>query len=518
MTPPPTNTACDSGRLQRYLSGQCDDGESADVESHLNDCENCRDAIETSAADASFWQSVPKNLDTRADLVSPTQSLDADAGGLLKRSIDHAMTMDYLSRWLNPVDKDANGQNADVAIGRLDKYIITGVVGIGGMGLVLRGIDQLAKRTVAIKTLRPHLTMCDDAVARFTREAENAAAIDSPHVIAIFAVDRFKDLPYIVMPLVGGGALSERMQTQTFSIDEVLSVGRQVAVGLAAAHGLGIVHRDLKPSNVLCVDGVRHVTLADFGLARATADESMTASGTMLGTPQFMSPEQARGGDVDRRSDLFSLGTLLVAMTTGESPFVAETPFATLSKIVHDDPPPLSSLRDDVPIWMDRLIEKLLCKNPDDRFASADEVAGVIDQAIRHRDEPARFPVPDALRDRASGWQLFAAMFAGILVSIPIATLFIDRPAETVKPTIKAAAATHESVHDLDDLERVNLIADLRQGERLEHWLPRLSAMPVSQIPSDAIVALERLRAGDDVEVAAEVSEILDRNPFEVIE
>lgn len=516
MTQPSTNTTCDSDRLQRYLSGQCDDGEAADVESHLNDCEACRDAIETSAADDSFWQSVPKNLDTRAEIVSPTQSLDTDAGGLLKRSIDHAMTMDYLSRWLNPVDNDSGD-----AIGRLDKYLITGVVGIGGMGLVLRGVDEIAKRNVAIKTLRPHLTMCYDAFARFTREAENAAAIDNPHVIAIYAVDRFKDLPYIVMPLVGnplecGAALSDRMLTQTFSIDEVLSVGWQVAVGLSAAHALGIVHRDLKPSNVLCIDGLRHVTLADFGLARATADESMTASGTMLGTPQFMSPEQARGDDVDCRSDLFSLGTLMFAMATGESPFVAETPFATLSKIVHDDPPSLSSLRDDVPFWMDRLIEKLLCKNPDERFASADEVARVIDQAIRHRQEPARFAIPDGLRDRASGWQLFAAMIAGVLLSIPIASIFIDRPAETAKPKIKAAVGESNSV--LDDLERVNLIADLRQGDRLEQWLPRLSAMPVSEIPADAIEALERLRAGDDDQVAAKVKDILDRNPFEVIE
>jgi eukaryotic-like serine/threonine-protein kinase len=532
-SPPPTSdqpdanrVACDSDRLERYLSGQCDSRESDAVERHLNDCQTCRAAIETHAADASFWQSVTKNLDTRSDLTGGSESLNVNASGLLKRSIDHAMTLDYLTRWLNPIDDAADDANdgSGQSIGRLDKYLITDIVGVGGMGLVLRGVDPMAKRYVAIKTLRPHLTLCQDAVTRFRREAENAAAIDHPHVIAIYAVDQFKDMPYLVMPMVDGGSLSDRMASQTFSIDEVLSVGRQVAVGLSAAHALGIVHRDLKPSNVLCVDGIRHVVLADFGLARAATDESMTGSAAMLGTPQYMSPEQAQGRSVDGRSDLFSLGTLMHAMASGTSPFAAETPFATLSKIVHDDPPPLSTLRDDVPFWMDRLITRLLCKDPDDRFASAAEVESLIAQAIRHRDEPARYPVPDGLRDRATRWQLLLAMMAGLILSIPIAMLVQGRvgdpataPGVTSKTGQQDAVVVGDSPPVLDDLERVNLVADLREGVRLDHWLPRLAAMPVGEIPADAIASLEKLRQHDDDRIAKAASEILDRNPFEVI-
>ncbi len=276
---PPTRAddfaECDVDRLQRFLAGQCDDDESAAVESHLSDCQTCRDAIEHDAADPEFWQSVPKNLDTRADLVSPTQSLNADASSLMKRSIDDAMTLEYLQRWLNPIE-DHSGDTAisntaidNIAIGRLGKYTITGVLGVGGMGLVLRGVDPMAKRNVAIKTLRPHLSLSDEAVARFLREAENAAAIDDPHVIAIYDVDRFKDMPYLVMPLVDGGSIADKIGSYDFTIDEVLAIGRQVADGLSAAHSIGMVHRDLKPSNILCVNGLEHVVLADFGLARA---------------------------------------------------------------------------------------------------------------------------------------------------------------------------------------------------------------------------------------------------------
>ncbi len=245
----------------------------------------------------------------------------------------------------------------------------------------------------------------------------------------------------------------------------------------------------------------------------------MTVSGTLLGTPPFMSPEQARSEPVDSRSDLFSLGTLMSTIITGRSPFAAETPFATLSKIVHDDPPPLSSVRDDVPLWLDRLIAKLLCKDPSERFGSADEVARVIALAIRHHREPLKNPVPDVLRDRASKLQLVAAMLAGIALSIPVAMLVQSRTTGNVpvQQTIERPNST-APIETLDDLERVNLIADLREGVRLEQWLPRLRTMPIGDIPADALVTLEKLRDAEDKEVAEAAGEILNRNPFEVAE
>jgi serine/threonine protein kinase len=191
----------------------------------------------------------------------------------------------------------------------------------------LKGFDPALNRSVAVKVLAPQLAASGAAQARFAREARAAAAVDHEHVMAIHAVDSTGRLPYLVMPLVRGESLQKRIdRIGPLQLREILRIGMQTASGLAAAHAQGLVHRDIKPANVLLEHGVERAKITDFGLARAADDASLTRTGVIAGTPQFMSPEQAAGEPIDHRADLFSLGSVLYAMCTGRPPFRAAAP------------------------------------------------------------------------------------------------------------------------------------------------------------------------------------------------
>ena len=193
-------------------------------------------------------------------------------------------------------------------LGRLGHYGIQEVIGRGGMGIVLKAFDDKLHRVVAIKVMAPQLATSPNARKRFIREAQAAAAIRNDHVIAIYAVEEAEELPYLVMEYVSGESLQQRLDRNgPLELKEILRIGLQTACGLSAAHAQGLIHRDVKPANILLENGVERVKITDFGLARAVDDASLTQSGVVAGTPQYMSPEQARGETVDPRADLFSL-------------------------------------------------------------------------------------------------------------------------------------------------------------------------------------------------------------------
>ncbi len=174
---------------------------------------------------------------------------------------------------------------------------------------------------------------------RFAREAQAAAAVVHPHVLAIHQVQPQGRLPFLVMPLVAGQSLAERLAAQgTLELREILRVAMQAAAGLAAAHEQGLVHRDVKPANILLETGVERAVLTDFGLARAADDVSLTRQGIIAGTPEYMSPEQARGEPLDGRSDLFSLGSVIYEMASGVSPFRTDSTVATIRRLVDEAP------------------------------------------------------------------------------------------------------------------------------------------------------------------------------------
>jgi serine/threonine protein kinase len=290
--------------------------------------------------------------------------------------------------FLEPSDKPGS-------IGRLRHYEVQVLVGRGGMGIVLRAFDETLHRVVAIKVMAPQLATSATARRRFTREARAAAAVTHDHVVTIHAVEDAGPLPYIIMQFVAGQSLQDRLdRSGPLPVAEILRIGMQAGSGLAAAHAQGLVHRDVKPANILLENGVERVKLTDFGLARAADDASLTQSGTVAGTPAFMSPEQAEGKPVDHRSDLFSLGSVLYAMCTGRPPFRAGTSMGVLKRVCEDTPTPVREANPEVPDWLAAVVEKLHAKDPAARYQSGAEVAEVLGRHLARIQHPSVVPLP----------------------------------------------------------------------------------------------------------------------------
>lgn len=390
----------DAGTWKTFLDGDVLDDAAADLAAHLEDCEACQQTLERLAAGKETWEGTAKQL-ADADAANVEAGIESSGhlqGVLddLKQGIDFgasatASSRDVL-RFLDPSDERGS-------IGRLDLYEILEVVGAGGMGVVLRGWDPTLRRVVAIKVLAAHLANSAAAERRFVREAQAAAAVSHDHVVAIHAVEAGHEPPYLVMQFVEGKTLQQRLdRTGPLNVNEILRIGQQTALGLAAAHRQGIVHRDIKPANILLENGVERVRITDFGLARAIDDASMTQSGVVAGTPLFMAPEQAQGQPVDHRSDLFSLGSVLYAMTTGRPPFRSSTMMGVIRRVCDDQPRPIREINPDIPDWLCGIIDRLLLKNPAERFQTADEVAELLAGCLAHVQRPLNVQLPEACR------------------------------------------------------------------------------------------------------------------------
>ena len=286
-----------------------------------------------------------------------------------------------LRRFLTPSDRTGS-------LGRLGRYDVSEVLGHGGFGIVVKALDEGLNRIVAIKVLAPQLATSDSSRQRFLREARSSAAVRHENVVQVYAVEE-GPLPHLVMEFLAGETLQQRLdRVGRMNAVEVVEIGRRIANGLAAAHAIGMIHRDVKPANVF-LEGVvadrvsaghntHSVKLLDFGLARAVDDVSMTQSGMILGTPLYMSPEQAQSQPVDHRADLFSLGCVMYAMLTGDSPFRANGTLATLKRLCEETPRPVHEVAADTPRWLSDLIAILLARNPNERIPSALSVADLL--------------------------------------------------------------------------------------------------------------------------------------------
>lgn len=356
------------------------------VETHLAACADCRDQLESIAGQRSWW-------DETAEILSES-TLSARSGNLSGSS---AIVLDASVDWIRPLLDVADHESS--GIGKIDQYIIEGVIGQGGMGVVLRGMDCELNRPVAIKVLSPHLAGVGAARARFMREAQAAAAVVHPSIVPIYSVVPSARLPYIVMPCIGGGNLQQKIDREgPLDISEVLRIGAQISEGLAAAHRHGVIHRDIKPANILIEEGNGRVLISDFGLARALDDATLTVSGMIAGTPQYMSPEQARGESIDARSDLFSLGSLLYALAAGRPPYRAESPLAVLRKITEDRPRPIFHINEQTPAWFDDLVSRLMRIDVNRRIATADAAAALLRESHAHVRNPSVNALPKTLQ------------------------------------------------------------------------------------------------------------------------
>jgi serine/threonine protein kinase len=381
---------CDTGLIDAFLSGDLDDNGERQLADHLDVCAQCRQSLEVCSADAAVWKETGELLKAQPFDAESCVDLSLQSDDSLDETSPPPLSIRNVLEALGPTD-DPN------MLGRVGGYEVMGVVGAGGMGVVLKGFDRSLDRTVAIKVLAPHLASSGAARKRFAREAKAAAAVLHPNVIAIHGVSDGAEttmLPYLVMPYVRGSSLQARIDKNgPLTLAETLRVAAQIVDGLAAAHAQGLVHRDIKPANILLEEGIERVSITDFGLARAADDATLTHSGVIAGTPQYMSPEQARGEPIDGRSDLFSLGSVMYTMCTGRDPFRAETSFGILRRITDDSPRPIRDINPDVPPWLCRLIQKLHAKSADDRYQSAASVSEVLRQCLAHvQTSEARLP------------------------------------------------------------------------------------------------------------------------------
>lgn len=364
--------------LKTALAGNLPANDESSLQQHLDSCDECSATLERLVGGAAFCEEAATLLKAdELDVAAPFR--------------EEWSEVDFTVEHLEPSDDPQ-------VLGRLGGYDILEIIGRGGMGVVLKGFDRELKRCVAIKVLAPHLAQSSLAKQRFAREAQAAAAVVHPNVLAIHQVQPNGRLPFLVMPLVAGESLAERMSAQgTLELKEILRIGMQAAAGLAAAHEQGLVHRDVKPANILLEKGVERAVLTDFGLARAADDVALTRWGIIAGTPQYMSPEQARGEPLDARSDLFSLGCVLYEMATGVSPFRTDTMIATLRRLVDETPKSMASIKPDLPPWFIALVERLLEKQPDRRFSSAREVSALLEGCLAHVQQPATVALPTGL-------------------------------------------------------------------------------------------------------------------------
>ncbi len=408
---------CDHKRIDAFLTSDPDELRDAPLVAHLDVCSGCRDYMEQSAADPQSWSEA--------------------AACLLASEFDRSSSIEYsaASREIGKPDVPTSIQNVldslapsddPHRLGRLGGYEISGIIGVGGMGVVLKAVDTALDRVVAIKVMAPHLASHATARKRFAREAKAAAAVLHPNVIPIHSVSSEDATPYLVMGYVRGGSLQKRLEREgTLSTVEILRIGSQIAAGLAAAHGQGLVHRDIKPENILLEDGVERVTLTDFGLARTVDDASLTQHGAIAGTPQYMSPEQALGDSVDQASDLFSLGSVLYTLCTGRVPFRAESSHGVMRKIIDEAPTPIRELNPEIPDWLVGIIDRLMAKDKVDRFQSAKELHTLLDACLSHVQQPTAVDLPEGLRSaqRIKQRPIFLATIGVLLMTAAFTSL-----------------------------------------------------------------------------------------------
>ena len=259
-----------------------------------------------------------------------------------------------------------------------ERYIVERRIGIGGMGTVYSARDERLDRRVAIKILKEELSSDPRFIERFRREARAAAALSHPNVANVFDYGESDGRPFIVMELIDGRDLSAVMREEgTLGVERTSEIAAQIARGLGHAHSAGLVHRDVKPHNVIVMEGDR-VKVTDFGIARATGESTLTVTGTILGTAQYLSPEQASGEPPGPPSDVYSLGIVLYEMLTGAVPFTGDSPISVALRHVRDEVPPPSTIDPTLPPEYDRLVARATAKQPEERFIDGNEFAAAL--------------------------------------------------------------------------------------------------------------------------------------------
>jgi hypothetical protein len=471
MSEAPLNHPGDEA-LRALSTGQLAEAELTHVSAHLGDCPTCCRRIDQLATEDRLLARLRQVAARREKvLVSPAQRRSAvralrqlhEARSATRKRDPQASTVsgiadasavqthhdappsrglpDELTRFLAPPEGPDE-------IGRLGPYRILAVLAQGGMGVVFRAHDPALDRPVALKALLPGMAAVPGARERFFREARAAAALKHPHVVTIFQVGEDRGAPFLAMEFLEGEPLDGRIRREgRLPLAEVLRIGRQAALGLGVTHARGLVHRDVKPANLWLEAPDGHVKVLDFGLARAAADQAhLTDSGLIMGTPAYMAPEQAEGKPVGPRCDLFSLGCVLYQMSTGTLPFRGKSTIAVLRALALHEPAPVGELRPDAPRELSALVAGLVAKKPEDRPASAQEVAQTL-HALEQLSptqvlpQPGARPAQESRQARVSRrwpvgfprWRVGLTAVAGAALAVALMVVLWPTPRGTVR-------------------------------------------------------------------------------------
>ena len=325
---------------------------------------------------------------------------------------------------------------------RLGPYEIVAPVGAGGMGEVYRARDTRLGRDVAVKVLPAHMSSSPELRQRLEREAKTISQLSHPHICMLHDVGHQDGTDYLVMEFLEGETLADRLSKGALPMDQALRIGIEIAGALDAAHKNGIVHRDLKPGNVMLTKS--GVKLLDFGLAKLAAappvssstatslptalqeSQPLTTRGTILGTFQYMAPEQLEGGEADARSDIFSFGCVLYEMLTGQKAFTGKSQASLIGSIMNTDPPPISSIQPTIPPALDRIVKGCLAKEPHDRWHTAHDVMLQL-QWIAEGGSQVGLPAPVAARRRSREKLAWGVAALALLAAAALAVAFVRR-------------------------------------------------------------------------------------------
>jgi tRNA A-37 threonylcarbamoyl transferase component Bud32/HAMP domain-containing protein len=307
------------------------------------------------------------------------------------------------------------------------RYQILEKLGEGAMATVYKAFDPSINRSLVIKFLHANLCTTEEYRQRFLREAKAAGMLAHPNIVTIFDVGVIENRPYIAMELLDGGPLDEMVPKGTeLPLRDVITLCIQIANALDYAHSKGIFHRDVKPANIIRLSDGKTIKLVDFGIAHVAAGDTMdaTTAGTIMGTPHYMSPEQARGGTIDARSDLWAVGVMLYQLLTGKRPFNADNIATLLLRITQEAPPPVGNLRADIPASLRRIIARSLNKQPDKRYQSGRELSEALTRVLIEID-PTRGVGQAKRRGMQLKVKLALAMAAVVAITMTVTSLFV---------------------------------------------------------------------------------------------
>jgi eukaryotic-like serine/threonine-protein kinase len=381
---------------------------------------------------------------------------------------------------------------------RLGPYEIVAPLGAGGMGEVYQARDTRLERTVAVKVLPPHLVGNADLRQRFEREAKTVSSLNHPHICAVYDVGQEGEVDYLVMEHLEGETLLDRLQKGPLPVGQALRHAVEIADALDKAHRNGVIHRDLKPGNIMLTKS--GAKLLDFGLAKitapdpserlsvlATAEKPLTEAGTLLGTFQYMAPEQLEGKEADARTDLFAFGAVLYEMVTGRRAFEGKSQASLVSAIMASEPAPLAAVQPMTPPAVERIVRNCLAKDPDDRWQSAHDLAAEL-RWISEAGSQAGVPAPVVSRRKSRerwAWALVAAL--GLLAAVAGGILWARSRPTAVEPT-RFVITMPTQLRRMDwpklspDGRTIAFLGTDAEG-RTSIWLRPLSALEPHQVP-----------------------------------